>query len=225
MARAYDKYKAKMTKIADLGHTMAILSWDKEVNLPTGGNRFRSQQLATLSGIAHEEFTSKEMGVLLKRLNEIKSLKPDERKNVSVTTEDYKKATKFSKSFVMKKSMAISKAFLDFIPAKSQEERFIHGIDISRVKYVVKKNGRWIVDYYAKEVIPKFVFCFKKSCGRYVKTELKQIKEPEIFDTIKFMDGLESKILSNKVARNVAHNLQLDKVGYLKKIIQLNKKK
>ena len=84
--------------------------------------------------------------------------------------------------------MAISQAFLNFIPKQPQEKRFIHGIDISRVKYVVKKNGKWNVDYYAKDVIPKFVFYFKKSCGRYVKSQLKNIQEPKIFDRIAFMD-------------------------------------
>lgn len=119
--------------------------------------------------------------------------------------------------------MAISKAFLDFIPKQPQEKRFIHGIDISRVKYVVKKNGKWNVDYYAKEVIPKFVKHFKKSCGRFVNTELKVIKEPRIYDRIAFLDKLDSKILSNKVARNVSHDLQLNKTHFLERMIEMQK--
>ena len=74
-------------------------------------------------------------------------------------------------------------------------------------------------------MIPKFVFNFKKSCGRYVKSQLKCVQEPKIYDRIAFMDKLDSKILSNKVARNVSHNLQLDKSEYLKQMIALNKKR
>ena len=119
---------------------------------------------------------------------------------------------------------AISRAFLDFIPKQPQEKRFIHGIDISRVKYVVKKDGKWNVDYYAKDVIPKFVYYFKKSCGRFVEGEMKKIEGPKIYDRIAFLDKLDSKILSNKVARNVSHDLQLNKGTYLRRMIELQKR-
>lgn len=142
MARAYDKYKSAMTKIADINHSIAVLSWDKEVNIPSGGNRLRSQQIATLSGIVHEEFTSKEMGALLKKLSEIKSLSNIEAKNVNVTLEDFTNATKFSKEFVMKKSMAISNAFQAWEAARAANDFSVYADSLDHLIQIVKEEAK-----------------------------------------------------------------------------------
>jgi carboxypeptidase Taq len=142
MARVYDKFQAKMTKIADLNHTIAVLSWDKEVNLPKGSNRFRSQQIATLSGMVHELFTDKEMGDLLRRLVNMKSLSAKERKNVVVVYEDYKKSTLFSKEFVMKKSMAISTAFQAWEAARSANDFGLYAQPLDELLAIVKEEAK-----------------------------------------------------------------------------------
>ncbi len=111
MARLYEKYHSKMKKVADINHAIAVLSWDKEVNLPKDGALHRSQQVATLAGLAHTEFTATEFGTMLSRLSEMPSLSAAEKKNVSVTLDKYTKATKFSEDFVIKKSRIESEAY------------------------------------------------------------------------------------------------------------------
>jgi carboxypeptidase Taq len=142
MARPYDYFQSDMRKIADINHAIAVLSWDKEVMLPEGGNRFRSQQLATLSGIAHETFTAKQMGDRLKRLSTMKSLSIAEKKNVSVALESYNNATKFSKAFVMKKSMAISKAFQAWEAARDANDFTIYQEPLDELLQIVKEEAR-----------------------------------------------------------------------------------
>ena len=122
MATNYEKYVQKMRKIADIGHSIAVLSWDKETYLPKKSAPMRSQQIATLSGIVHEEFTDKEFGELLRRLGKQRNLKADQKKNVSVTLNDYDKATKFTKKFVIEKSMAVSKCFHAWIKAREAND-------------------------------------------------------------------------------------------------------
>ena len=70
--KQYDEYVATMQKRADIESAIAILSWDKEVNLPDNSARFRSQQVATLSGMSHELFTANPFGKLLTNLKETK---------------------------------------------------------------------------------------------------------------------------------------------------------
>jgi len=70
----YSEYKKHLSKIADIGHATALLSWDNEVYMPKEGAAFRSQQIATLSGISHELFTSSSFGESLKSLREDKAL-------------------------------------------------------------------------------------------------------------------------------------------------------
>ena len=58
-AKLYSSYKTKMQKIADVKYASAVLQWDQETYLPPKRNDFRGQQIATLSEIAHQQFTDK----------------------------------------------------------------------------------------------------------------------------------------------------------------------
>lgn len=142
--RLYDKYKAKMQKIADLGHATAVLSWDKETYLPSKGAAFRSQQLATLSGVIHDEFTNREFGVMLKRLSGQKGLNAIERKNVNVTLKNYNKEKLFSREFVMKKSMTISEVFHAWIQAKKEDNFDLFAEPFNRLLAIKREEARII---------------------------------------------------------------------------------
>lgn len=145
MARVYDRYVDKMQKIATLGQCMAVLAWDKEVNLPVKGNAARANQMATLSGILHQEYTDPAFGELLTRLSNMKSLSAAEKKNVSVTHQDYLKAKKLSHEFVVRRSNAISNCYNNWIKARAENDYAIYEnslqeiIDIKREE--VEKLG------------------------------------------------------------------------------------
>jgi carboxypeptidase Taq len=125
MARVYDKYKSKMQKIADINHAIAVLSWDKEVNLPKDAAPHRSQQVATLAGLSHHEFVDQEFGTLLDRLSQMKSLSAKEAKNISVTLDSYNKATKFSEAFVIRKSNIESNAYHAWMKAREANDYLV----------------------------------------------------------------------------------------------------
>ena len=57
-----------MAEIDDLERTVAILGWDQQVMMPPRGAGVRAEQLATVGRIAHEKFTSPEIGRLLEEL-------------------------------------------------------------------------------------------------------------------------------------------------------------
>lgn len=118
----YSKLKNKMSKLADINGSIALLSWDKETYLPEKADRFRSQQIATLSSISHEEFTSKETGDLLQNAAAVRSLSAKEKKNIAVLLKEYEKSSKFSNDFVVKRSLIISQAFHDWVAAKQKND-------------------------------------------------------------------------------------------------------
>lgn len=126
MASLYDQYKTKMSKISDLGHAAAVLHWDKETYLPPKGAQHRSQQLATLSGVIHNEFTSKSFGGLLVRLTKMKTLDVKQKRNVTLTHKDYVKATRFTEEFVRRKSMAVSHCYHAWVKAKEANDYKIY---------------------------------------------------------------------------------------------------
>lgn len=118
----YSDYKKHLSKIADIGHATALLSWDNEVYMPKKGAAFRSQQIATLSGISHELFTSSSFGESLKSLREDKALSQKEKTNIARTLREYDKATKFDEAFVIHRSKTISQAYQSWVQARSEND-------------------------------------------------------------------------------------------------------
>lgn len=71
-------FKTEMGEILDLHMAMAVLGWDQQTYMPPNGAEGRSEQLATLSKIAHIKETSEENRKLLDELvEEAKSLDPE----------------------------------------------------------------------------------------------------------------------------------------------------
>jgi carboxypeptidase Taq len=121
----YALYKQRMQKIADVKYSSAVLQWDQETYLPKKGAHFRAQQLATLSEVAHNMFVDKKFGEILKELNDKEELSIGEKKNISLSFEEFKKVEKFSAEFVRTMSEAVSESFYAWIKARERNE-FVH---------------------------------------------------------------------------------------------------
>ena len=65
MASSLDTLKTKLLEIHHLKDAAALLSWDQETYMPTGGGQARADQLATLQTLAHNQFVSTDMESLL----------------------------------------------------------------------------------------------------------------------------------------------------------------
>ncbi len=123
MNNKYEKYVATLQKLADVEHSIAVLSWDKEVNLPNKSASIRSQQVATLSGIAHEIVTDDKFGDLLNELNS----SPDElnfkqKQNIKTSLKDYNKLKKYSNEFVIRLSKVTSSTYHAWLKARAAND-------------------------------------------------------------------------------------------------------
>lgn len=61
----YEKLLEKTHQLSDLGKALALLSWDREVNMPKAATADRVRQMTTLSRLIHEMSTSDEMGAMI----------------------------------------------------------------------------------------------------------------------------------------------------------------
>jgi carboxypeptidase Taq len=61
----FDDLRVRLAEISDLGKTGALLAWDQHVMMPKRGAAIRAEQLATVGRIAHQKFTSAEVGTLI----------------------------------------------------------------------------------------------------------------------------------------------------------------
>jgi len=66
----FDELRVRLAEISDLSKTGSLLGWDQQVMMPPGGAALRAEQLATVGRIAHEKFTSPEVGKLIDGLGE-----------------------------------------------------------------------------------------------------------------------------------------------------------
>lgn len=119
--RKYDEYVKQMGRVADVYHAVGLMHWDTEIYMPSGGGIFRSRQIGTMTGIAHEMATSTEMGKLLDDVLASDDLSEDERRNAELSKQDYDKQVKLNKEFVEKMASAKSRAFANWTKARSED--------------------------------------------------------------------------------------------------------
>ncbi len=122
MATQYERLRKKLSEIADINNAAAVLGWDQEVYMPPKSSELRSRQLATLSGLAHDLFSSRELGDLLEHVSQSPDLNELEQANVRESLYDYRKAERYSREFVERLSTARSDAFSKWRKAREAND-------------------------------------------------------------------------------------------------------
>jgi carboxypeptidase Taq len=95
--------KRRLIEVDDLRSAASLLSWDQSTYMPPGGAAARSRQMSTLSQLAHEKFTSTEVGQLLDDLKSYGESLPydsDDAALLRVTRRDYDRSVLIPAAFV-----------------------------------------------------------------------------------------------------------------------------
>lgn len=138
----YKAYKERLTTIADIGYSIALLGWDQETYMPEKGAGFRAQQIATLSGMVHEHFTDKELGKILKKLNDNpKKLTEKQRRNITQTLKDYKRQKKYTREFVELLSRTTSECFQAWQKARKESNFKLYAPHLTKMVALKRKEA------------------------------------------------------------------------------------
>jgi carboxypeptidase Taq len=125
MSDRFAELQTRLAEIVDLGKTAALLGWDQQVMMPGKGAPVRAEQLATVGRIAHEKFTSPEIGKLLDDLagfeeeHEYDSL---EASLIRVTRKDWEKARKVPSDLRAEMTRASSLAIPVWVEARKNND-------------------------------------------------------------------------------------------------------
>ncbi|HEX7542390.1 MAG TPA: carboxypeptidase M32 [Anaerolineales bacterium] len=117
--------KDNLAEISDLGYTAALLGWDQQTYMPTGGAEARGNQLALLERLVHERATSPELGKLLEELKPYAaSLDPDsdDARLVKVTARNYEKAVRVPTKHVVEFSQATTLGQQAWVEARAKSD-------------------------------------------------------------------------------------------------------
>ena len=106
MSEKLELLKERLGEVEDIGRAASVLSWDQQVNMPSGGNEARGRQLATLSKIAQEKFITDEVGRLIDDLKQdLNGADTDEAAFVRVAARNYDKARRVPPSFIAEQAI------------------------------------------------------------------------------------------------------------------------
>jgi carboxypeptidase Taq len=103
MEAKYQELKSRLIEVDNLNSANALLGWDQSTYMPPGGAAARARQSATLSRLAHEQFTDPNMGRLLDDLlpyQESMGYDSDEASLIRVARRAFERAVKVPADFV-----------------------------------------------------------------------------------------------------------------------------
>lgn len=147
MGQKYDALLARLRDVNNLGQATAVLHWDMETQMPPGGAAARGAQMATLSRISHELFTSDETGQLLEdAAAEIDSAEYDsnEASMIRVVQQDYEDATKLPTDFVAEFTQLTSDAHHSWVEARAKDDFSIFESDLQRIIEMSRQKAEYL---------------------------------------------------------------------------------
>jgi carboxypeptidase Taq len=175
----FDELRTRLAEVFDLGKTAAILSWDQQTKMPPKGAPARAEQLATIGRIAHEKFTSDEVGRLLEELagfEEEHDYDSFEASLIRVTRRDWQKARKVPVELRAEMTRAASLGIPVWVEARKNN-------DFASFLPVLRKN----LDL-RKQYIDLFVDDFDEPYDVLLddfERDMKSAEVREIFDYLK----------------------------------------
>jgi carboxypeptidase Taq len=110
---AIDTLNVLIGEVMDLKHAADLIEWDERVYMPSGGAEVHGEMSATLRRLAHEKFTSRQVGDAIEAARrETAAIDPDAdaARMVAVTARDYDKATRVPGEFVAEQAVTVSAA-------------------------------------------------------------------------------------------------------------------
>jgi len=185
----YEEYRRYMQQTMDLGSAVALLSWDKEVYMPPKSIRFRAQQIATLSAMAHNRFTDTSFGESLKKLKDEQTLTESQRRNITLTIEDFEKEKKLPSSFVEELSRTTAEANHHW--ALARQENAYHQFSPHLKKLIQLKRDEAEMRGYADKPYDALLDIYEPGCTTQFLDSLFGNALPQIIQLIQKIKGYE----------------------------------
>ena len=144
MEAKLQKLNTLLGEVADLKNISGLLGWDQQTYMPSGAAELRGQQLATIGTIAHEKFTSAEIGGLLddlKKWAEGLDQDSDEYRLIKVSARDYDKETLVPSAFIAEFAQTTAVAQQAWAEARAKSDFSIFQPHLEKI---VDLNHRYV---------------------------------------------------------------------------------
>jgi carboxypeptidase Taq len=121
----YGRLEELLAEVVGLRRAASLLHWDQQTMMPKAGAAARGNHMAVLGKVAHEKFTSPEVGKLLEDLRAHEASLPydsDEAGAIRVARRGYEKATRLPPDLVVRLSRASTEGFATWLQAREAKD-------------------------------------------------------------------------------------------------------
>lgn len=132
----FGRLRELLAEVEDLEMAGAVLYWDQQTQMPRGGAAARADHMTTLRRLAHERFTSPEVGELLDALAAYEQSLPydsDEAAILRVTRREYSRAAKLPRDLVVALSRAGTEAYHKWTDARKAKDFGVFAPSLERI--------------------------------------------------------------------------------------------
>jgi len=150
MEQKIQRLRTLLAEIVDLNYISAVLGWDQQTYMPSGGAEARGNQLALVGRLAHERSTSAEMGKLLDELKPYAArLDPDsdDARLVKVTARDFNKATRVPTSHIVAFAQATTLAQQAWVEARKKSDFSIFRPHLEKIVALRQEYASFFPDF------------------------------------------------------------------------------
>jgi len=150
MEQKIQRLRTLLSEIMDLNYISALLGWDQQTYMPSGGAEARGNQLALVGRLAHERSTSAEMGKLLDELKPYAaSLDPDsdDARLVKVTARDLDKATRVPSSHIVEFAQVTTLGQQAWVEARKKSDFSIFRPHLEKIVALRKEYASFFPDF------------------------------------------------------------------------------
>ena len=136
MSEKFTKLKSLISEVTDLNAAQALLEWDQQTYMPSGGAEVRGHQLATLGSLTHQKFTAEEVGILIEDLKKefaSADVDSDDARYLKVLSKDYDKATKIPSEYVAEFTRLTAQGHESWAKAREASDFSIFQADLEKI--------------------------------------------------------------------------------------------
>jgi carboxypeptidase Taq len=150
MENKFNELKKVFTEVIDLANVSALLGWDQQTYMPSGGAEDRGDQLATLAQITHQKLTSPVIGKLLDELKPYAAqLDPDSdtARTIKVIRRQYDKATRVPEEKVAEFTKVTADAFPIWAKARQDNNFNLFAPSLEKIFELRREYASYFAPY------------------------------------------------------------------------------
>jgi carboxypeptidase Taq len=205
--------KRRLAVVHDVSKAMFLLAWDQRTMMPVNGAPARAEQLATLSRLAHDLFTSDEVGGLLDDLIEYErslDYESDEASLIRVGRRDYDRESRVPADLRGDLTRASSSGYEAWVEARAQSD---YESFLPHLQRNVELRRRYADCFEADEPYDALLEDYEPGMKAADVREVFDVLKPELIALVRAVadhqDDVDNSFLKGSYSADRQHRLSL----------------